>query len=115
MTIRMWSSFADEQGNILCIRVANPWQLLVIFRAWSQNRDSDLDQQYEKEITPYLNQFLKENALEWNDERCGQISLQNFVAYYGYGGCLITPAACYKSIGREHERITLPLAAISLC
>lgn len=115
MVIRKWSSFADEQGNVPCLRVVYPWQLLVNFRAWAQNRDSDLDQQFEKEIAPYLRHFLKENELEWDDERCGQISLQNFVGYYVHGGCLITPSDCYKSIGRAHERLTLPLAAIPLC
>lgn len=114
MAIEKWSSFANEQGNVPCLRVAYPWQLLVNFRAWAQNRDSDLDQQFEKEAVPYLHQFLKENELEWDEERCGQISLQNFFAYYVRGGYLITPSACYKSMGREHEMITLPLAAVPL-
>lgn len=114
MAIGKWFSFANEQGNVPCLRVAYPWQLLVNFRAWAQNRDSALDQQFEKEAAPYLKQFLDENVLEWDGERCGQLSLQNFIAYYAHGGYLITPSACYKAIGREHEKITLPLAAIPL-
>lgn len=109
---KKWSECADSEGNILCLMVRYPWPLLMLFRNWALNREPELDAAFERDAQPLLQRLLEESGLVWNDKKFGDIALSTFIAYYVYGGVLITPACCYTQIPENIERFQVPLTAI---
>lgn len=105
-----WSTHADSQGNVACLRLRYPWALEPLLKAYAITSSPELQQQYECQAQPLLEELLDCNGLEWALE--SDISLGALVCYHGHGGYLVTPAELYSYAPDDVERLSVPLAAV---
>ena len=113
MSRTVWSKFADAKKNIACIRVPYPSALLQIHRERAKGCSVERDIELEQQAKPFLEQFLENNGLVWNEVACGgDISMETFVAFFDAAGYLITPVDCYTTISSSAKYVTLSLDQI---